>query len=127
MLADQQYQPWLLFPGDEQVPASQYQAASGKTPLIIILDATWQEAKKMVRRSAWLSGLPRLELSPAAASAYQLRRNQQAGNLCTCEAGITLLGQLGYDGDAEQLQRYFNAFIDTFHADKSGHKKSDSA
>ncbi|MGF1680851.1 tRNA-uridine aminocarboxypropyltransferase [Photobacterium minamisatsumaniensis] len=124
MLASPQYQPWLLFPGDEAIPATPYRKPTGKTPLVIILDATWQEARKMVRRSPWLASLPRLELSPASRSAYQLRRNQQPGNLCTCEAGIVVLEQLGYPLDAQHLQYYFNAFIEVFQADKSGHKKN---
>ncbi|MCG7584182.1 tRNA-uridine aminocarboxypropyltransferase [Photobacterium sp. OFAV2-7] len=116
-------QPWLLFPCDEKHPATVYQSEPDKQPLFILLDATWQEARKMVRKSPWLAQLPRLSLNPSSASAYQLRRNQQAGNLCTCEAGIALLEMLGEAEQAVQLNDYFQAFIDTFHADKSGHTK----
>ena len=123
MLADPQYQPWLLFPGDDAVPAMPYKANGGKTPLFILLDATWQEARKMIRRSQWLASLPRLELTPGTDSSYALRRNQQPGNLCTCEAGIALLETAGYPQDAQQLQGYFNHFMDVFKAEKSGHKK----
>lgn len=77
----------------------------------------------MIRRSPWLATLPRLELTPTINSTYALRRNQKQGNLCTCEAGITLLEAAGFPQDAEQLQHYFNHFIDVFHAEKSGHKK----
>lgn len=120
-LADPRYQPWLLFPGDETTPATPYQPIADKTPLVIILDATWQEARKMVRRSPWLATLPRLELQPQQSSTYALRRNQQPGNLCTCEAGIALLDTFGYADDSRQLQRYFDAFMAVFKADKSGH------
>ena len=123
MLADPQYQPWLLFPGDDQVPAVPYETSTGKTPLFILLDATWQEARKMIRRSPWLATLPRLALTPSTHSAYALRRNQQQGNLCTCEAGIALLETAGYPQEAERLQGYFDHFVDVFHAEKSGHKK----
>ncbi|KHT60513.1 hypothetical protein RJ45_23375 [Photobacterium gaetbulicola] len=123
MLADPKYQPWLLFPGDDTVPAIPFRATEGKTPLFILLDATWQEARKMIRRSPWLATLPRLALGPETDSAYTLRRNQQAGNLCTCEAGIALLETTGFGQDANQLQQYFNHFLAVFHAEKSGHKK----
>ncbi|PSU32901.1 tRNA-uridine aminocarboxypropyltransferase [Photobacterium lutimaris] len=123
MLSSPQYQPWLLFPGDDTVPAMPYQLSTSKTPLFILLDATWQEARKMIRRSPWLATLPRLELAAQTHSAYALRRNQQPGNLCTCEAGIVLLETAGFSQDAEQLQQYFNHFIDVFPAEKSGHKK----
>jgi len=122
-LVNANYQPWLLFPSDEQHPPAPYQPEDNRQPLFILIDATWQEAKKMVRKSSWLASLPRLGLSPSSMSAYQLRRNQQAGNLCTCETGIALLQLLGEARQAEQLQDYFQCFIDTFHADKSGHAK----
>lgn len=123
MLDDPGYQPWLLFPSDEQHPAVPYLPAGNKQALFVLLDATWQEARKMVRKSPWLATLPRLSLSPSSQSAYPLRRNQQAGNLCTCEAGIALLQLMGETRQADQLQDYFQSFIDTFHADKSGHAK----
>ncbi|QSA20154.1 DTW domain-containing protein, partial [Vibrio furnissii] len=33
-------------------------------PHFILLDGTWQEAKKMERKSPWLKDLPRVALSP---------------------------------------------------------------
>ncbi|MGF1691701.1 tRNA-uridine aminocarboxypropyltransferase [Photobacterium kagoshimensis] len=131
-LANPAYQPWLLFPADDAHPATPFTAnstpsapatavATTTTPLFVLLDATWQEARKMVRKSPWLANLPRLSLTPTALSQYQLRRNQQAGNLCTCETGIALLSLLNEPQQAEQLQRYFTAFSDVFHADRSGH------
>lgn len=127
-LEDPAYQVWLLFPADDTHPATPFVAHSSSstsiittTPLFVLLDATWQEARKMVRKSPWLANLPRLSLTPTALSQYQLRRNQQAGNLCTCETGIALLSLLNEPQQAEQLQRYFTAFSDVFHADRSGH------
>lgn len=123
MLEDPGFRPWLLFPSDEAHPAVPYQPADNTQDLFILLDATWQEARKMVRRSPWLARLQRLSLAPSSLSAYQLRRNQQAGNLCTCEAGVALLQLLGEADEAHQLEQYFQQFIDTFHADKSGHTR----
>ncbi|KMV28955.1 tRNA-uridine aminocarboxypropyltransferase [Photobacterium swingsii] len=127
-LEDPAYQAWLLFPADDTHPATPFVAHSSSstsiittTPLFVLLDATWQEARKMVRKSPWLANLPRLSLTPTALSQYQLRRNQQAGNLCTCETGIALLSLLNEPQQAEQLQCYFTAFSDVFHADRSGH------
>ncbi|MEJ2764406.1 DTW domain-containing protein [Photobacterium sp. MCCC 1A19761] len=116
-------QPWLLFPADAEHPAAPFQAESGKQPLFIVLDATWQEARKMVRKSPWLADLPHLSLSVSDTSTYTLRRNQQAGNLCTCEAGIALLDLIGEPQQAAQLSHYYQTFIDTFPAEQSGHHK----
>lgn len=116
-------QPWLLFPADDEHPAVPFQTDAGKQPLFIVLDATWQEARKMVRKSPWLAGIPRLSLSVTDASSYTLRRNQQAGNLCTCEAGIALLELLGEPQQATQLAHYYQTFLETFPAEQSGHRK----
>ncbi|WP_318510484.1 tRNA-uridine aminocarboxypropyltransferase [Photobacterium leiognathi] len=124
-LRDPRYHAYLVFPSDDEHPSVSLASTSkGAIPLFIILDATWQEAKKMVRKSPWLSALPRLALTPQQASNYALRRNQQDGNLCTCEVGISLLDTLQLADEATQLQHYFDAFIATFHADKSGHSKT---
>lgn len=126
-LKDDRYQPWLVFPADEQHPATPLTLSNTDvnhpTPLFIILDATWQEARKMVRKSPWLNQLPRIAITPQHASNYALRRNQQPGHLCTCEVGIELLALLQQHQASQQLQAYFNHFIDIYHADKSGHAK----
>ncbi|WP_120513668.1 tRNA-uridine aminocarboxypropyltransferase [Photobacterium salinisoli] len=122
-IASKAFQPWLLFPADDAHPAASFVRETGKTPLFILLDATWQEARKMVRKSPWLAKLPRLSLSVDRDSSYSLRRNQQTGHLCTCEAGIALLDLLGEHKDAKALQQYFDAFLAAFPAEKSGHPR----
>ncbi len=128
-IKDERYQAWLVFPADEQhqaiplTPPNADTDADHPTRLFIILDATWQEARKMVRKSPWLNQLPRVEITPQHASNYALRRNQQQGHLCTCEIGIELLSLLQQHQEALQLQAYFDHFINIYHADKSGHAK----
>ncbi|WP_237584128.1 tRNA-uridine aminocarboxypropyltransferase [Photobacterium halotolerans] len=127
LLADDKIQPWLLFPADDAHPPASFARETGKTPLFILLDATWQEARKIVRKSPWLAKLPRLSLSVDRDSCYSLRRNQQTGNLCTCETGIALLELLGEHHDAKALQQYFDAFLAAFPAEKSGHPRRRTA
>lgn len=76
----------------------------------VLLDATWQEAAKMLRRSIYLQHCYRLGLLPQTASVYQLRRNQKQGALCTAEVVIELLQQLGLCNEKEQLQLLFDGF-----------------
>ncbi|MEF1296335.1 tRNA-uridine aminocarboxypropyltransferase, partial [Vibrio parahaemolyticus] len=97
---------------------SQQQA---KMPLYIILDATWQEARKMINKSRWLEGIPTMGLSVLADSQYQLRRNQQQGNLCTFEVAAHLLGQLGEQDNQQQMHTFFAHYLVLFQAEKSGH------
>lgn len=124
LLNNDQYQPYLLFPHDESVPVSQaFQQANkaAKVPLFIILDGTWQEAKKMLRKSAWLENLPVAHITPNHTSNYQLRRNQEDGHLCTLEVGCEVLKALGEERQSAQLLNFFDHYMQAFKADKSGH------
>ncbi|HHX8602733.1 TPA: tRNA-uridine aminocarboxypropyltransferase [Vibrio alginolyticus] len=124
LLADPSRYPVLLFPCEESITLEDVVLQSQqqtKTPLFIILDATWQEARKMINKSRWLEGIPTMGLSAPADSQYQLRRNQQQGNLCTFEVAAHLLGQLGEQNNQQQMQRFFAHYLALFQAEKSGH------
>lgn len=56
-LANPSLLPVLLFPSEESLTLEQVQQQSNeqsRRPLYIILDATWQEARKMINKSRWL-------------------------------------------------------------------------
>ncbi len=123
-LEDTSFYPVLLFPGENSLTLAQVTQQSqqqSKKPLFIILDATWQEARKMINKSCWLEDVPMMGLSTQGDSEYQLRRNQQQGNLCTFEVAAQLLGQLGEEKNQQQMQSFFARYLATFQADKSGH------
>lgn len=126
MINDPAYCAYLLFPNDESIALSDAyrhaeQASSSKTPLFIVLDGTWQEAKKMWQKSPWLQVLPSVHLLPQQQSSYQLRRNQQQGHLCTIEVGSCIVEELGFAVQAQQLNDFFQHYMRAFQADKSGH------
>lgn len=114
---------WLLFPSTENTLSTEYANAktSSKKQLFILLDATWQEAKKMVNRSPWLQELPCLYLENVDTSSYHLRRNQSEGNLCTCEAGMEILKMVKEPENAQALNLYYERFLTVFQAERSGH------
>ncbi|MCZ0742976.1 DTW domain-containing protein [Vibrio diabolicus] len=123
-LADPSLYPVLLFPSEESVTLEHVALQSQqqtKTPLFIILDATWQEARKMINKSRWLESIPTMALSTSADSQYQLRRNQQQGNLCTFEVAAHLLGQLGEQNNQQKMLTFFAHYLALFQAEKSGH------
>ncbi|HHF2978752.1 TPA: tRNA-uridine aminocarboxypropyltransferase [Vibrio diabolicus] len=123
-LADPSLYPVLLFPSEESVTLEHVAIQSQqqtKTPLFIILDATWQEARKMINKSRWLESIPTMALSASADSQYQLRRNQQQGNLCTFEVAAHLLGQLGEQNNQQKMLTFFAHYLALFQAEKSGH------
>ena len=120
LITDKQYNTVLLFPNNESQPLNQEVVHHNEKPsLFIILDSTWQEARKMVRKSPWLQSLMTMHLLPRNDSAYTLRRNQQDGNLCTCETVTELLHLLDESENAKQLDDFFQLYLNTYKADKN--------
>ena len=77
---------------------------------IILLDATWQEAKKMYNQSGYLKAIDKISLSNTQPSHYQLRKNQPKGGLCTIECVIELFKLNGNFQTVEKLQSEFINF-----------------
>ena len=78
---------------------------------LVLLDSTWQEARKMYSRSDYLKDLPKVTLTAPQASEFILRANQLEGGLSTVECVIELLRLQQRDVEAEQLKVEFKAFI----------------
>ncbi|MPY24144.1 DTW domain-containing protein [Shewanella psychropiezotolerans] len=72
---------------------------------LIILDATWQEARKMMRQSPYLKAADKFALTEQADSGFTLRRNQIEGGLCTLECIIGLLELKNHHEEAELLKQ----------------------
>jgi len=77
----------------------------------ILIDSTWQEARKIYNRSPYLHDLPCIQLSADKQSRYNLRRNQVDGGLCTAECAIELFGIAGLNELADLLEKEFSTFI----------------
>lgn len=95
----------LLYPVDdaEAAPIESFEN-------IILLDATWQEARKMFNKSPYLKSLPRAQIKPRQVSQYQLRRNQPEGGLCTAECVVEILIAKNHLDIAERLDAAFTLF-----------------
>lgn len=77
---------------------------------IIIIDATWQEAKKIFNQSPYLKSAPHFTLKTATNSLYKLRANQPEGGLCTIECIIEVLKLKGQGKMAAELSLKFEQF-----------------
>ncbi len=77
----------------------------------ILIDSTWQEARKIFNRSAYLQSLPRVQIVSEKPSNYHLRRNQLAGGLCTAECVIELLREKKAFDLADNLEVSFEQFV----------------
>jgi DTW domain-containing protein YfiP len=124
LLKHTQYVPILVFPhqyaepsrciqSPQQLPAIQ----QGKTPLFVMLDGTWREAKKMFK-SPSLAALPVLGVQPAQGSKYQLREAAHEHQLCTAEVAIEVLKMSADLTAADTLAKYFNLFREAYIAGK---------
>ena len=119
LLADPQWQPYVVFPGEFVAPERVVHAlvpevaAPGlapKRPLFVLLDATWAEAGKMFRKSPYLNSFPVLSLHPKQVSNYRLRRSSRSDHFCTSEVGALCLELAGENHAAEVLATYLDVF-----------------
>lgn len=113
LLADPQWQPYLVFPGEFAAPErviTQTPDVTGKRPLFVLLDATWPEACKMFRKSPYLQHLPVLSLQPERLSRYALRRSCRDDHFCTAEVAALCLELAGEVHAGQVLDAYLDVF-----------------
>jgi hypothetical protein len=117
LLADPQWQPLVVFPGEYADPARVVHAvepaaaAGGRRPLFILLDATWSEARKMFRKSPCLDRLPVLSLQPEQVSRYTLRRSRREDHFCTSEVAAQCLHLAGEHLAGQVLEAWLDVFV----------------
>jgi DTW domain-containing protein len=58
----------------------------GGEQTLLLLDATWRKAKRILHDNPWLAALPRVSLEPRARSDYLLRKGPGGAALSTVEA-----------------------------------------
>lgn len=130
VLADPQWQPYLVFPGEyaqaERVVTGLSACANppnpadttahtttnttSKRPLFVLLDGTWAEARKMFRKSPYLDPLPVLSLHPEQVSGYRLRRSSRADQFCTAEVAALCLALAQETHAADTLSAWLDVF-----------------
>lgn len=120
LLADPRYAPIVVFPTQYAeaerclADAAALQLTSaGRTPLFVMLDGTWREAKKMFK-SPYLANLPVLGIQPTQQSDYLLREAAHLHQLCTAEVAIEVLRLAADQPAAEQLAEYFQVFRNAY-------------
>lgn len=125
LLADPQWQPYIVFPGEYAQPGQQVvnelpsRDGAARRPLLIILDATWTQARKMFRKSPCLAGLPILSLHTEQLSRYRLRRSCREEHLCTVEVAAACLALASDEADALLLGDYFDLFTEAYLASRA--------
>jgi DTW domain-containing protein len=117
LLNDPQWQPYVVFPrefADDARVVHEVTHNDNKRPLFILLDGTWDEARKMFRKSPYLQNFPVLSLQPEQLSRYKLRRAQSEAHLCTAEVGALCLDLANDTQAAAALNAYFEVFTEHY-------------
>jgi len=111
LINDPRHYPVLLYPGVQARNLSNGDLAAadlgGRQLLVLLLDATWSGARKMLKLSPSLQRLPRIMFTTATVSRYVIKQQPQPGCLSTLEATHELLVALersGLDGYSHPTQ-----------------------
>ncbi len=113
LLADPRWQPIVVFPGEYAAPGRVLRSVpvdGERRPLFVLLDATWNEARKMFRKSAFLDRFPVLSLAPEQVSRYVLRRSRRDDHFCTSEVASLCLELAGEARAAGALEAWLDVF-----------------
>jgi tRNA-uridine aminocarboxypropyltransferase len=94
---------WLLFPEGEPVTT----APVPPPRQLVVLDATWSQARRMYRKLAGLRGLPILRLPDAPMPPARLRESPAPGRVSTIEAIARALRLLEGNAAADGLEALF--------------------
>jgi DTW domain-containing protein len=114
LITNPAYQCALLYPSASAIDLDRAEnprewIAPGKQPLIFLLDATWSQAKRMLRLSANLQRLPHLCFTPGEPSRFLCRRQPNVHCVSTIEAVHRIL-----DIFSTSTERPHDKMIDTF-------------
>ncbi len=97
LIADPQYYPMVLYPGQSAHNISEKKLEpekfSGKIPLVFVIDGTWPCAKKMMKLSKNLHSLPRICFTPDKPSLFEVKMQPNPMCLSTIESIHFLLNE----------------------------------
>lgn len=94
-LFPEDHQVYALFPGDDARVLSREEVdADGRPVCLVVPDATWRQASRMMKRFEPLRKLPRRVLPPGPPSMYKLRVADDPMKISTFEAIARALGIL---------------------------------
>ncbi|WP_372614249.1 tRNA-uridine aminocarboxypropyltransferase, partial [Halomonas sp.] len=130
LLDESRYSPFVVFPDDQPdyadrvvgVEAVTRAKADGRIPVLLLLDGTWRQCRRIFRKSPYLDAFPVLPLVTERQTRYRLRKPASASHLCTAEVAAELLRQSGDHRAAGVLDDYFDAFNDSYAASRKFEK-----
>lgn len=97
LLADPQYFPVLMYPGEEAWTAKKEgfkEALGNKTLLVLILDATWFCSRKMIEHNPFLLKLPRVSFFGEYRSIFTFKHEPRPEYISTIECCYYFIKEL---------------------------------
>lgn len=131
LLANPNYQPLVIFPKEyvdddtRLVGENVITRCQGKIPLLIFIDGSWREARRIFRKSPYLDRLPVVSIEPQAVSRYLMRRSDNEQHLATAEVATLVFEQLGETYLSQTLAMWFDVFKESYMHSKSRAKSDD--
>ncbi|MCG9693968.1 DTW domain-containing protein [Vibrio sp. Isolate22] len=128
VLKGEKYQPVIVFPEDYTDDKSRVvqdlpqMRDPNKKLLLIFIDGSWREARRIFRRSEYLQDLPVLSIEPESVSQYMMRKSDNEQHLSTAEVASLVLKQAGEELGAKTLQLWFEAFRESYMLSKTRYK-----
>ncbi len=103
----------VLFPAKEAqvLDRARLQSFAEQPTCLILLDGTWRQARRMVRRAAGVATLPRVTLPAGGPSRWRIRVAPRADQLCTFETIVRLAALLPESMAAGELERAFQLVL----------------
>lgn len=121
LLRDPSYLPFVLYPGPEAVnfktPGPWLPA--GKTPLVFVIDGTWECARRLLNRSRNIRALPRLSFSGSYSSQFAIKKQPMEHCISTIEAIYYLCkeaeeaGQENLGSQSDNLMVVFKKLVES--------------
>lgn len=79
---------------------------------VIVLDATWRLASKMLHQSRWLDAIPTFAINEEAIRSFKVRHAKHDNQFATAEVAAMLLAQANAEQQSQALARYYQTFND---------------
>lgn len=132
LLRDPSYAPFVLYPGPKAVSfktLGKELLPEGKTPLVFVVDGTWECAQRLLYRSRNVYALPRLSFSRGYTSKFIIKKQPKEHCVSTIEAINYLCEEAeeaGYEnlnGQSENLLLILKKLVETQSIYKWGNRR----
>lgn len=106
----------ILYPETDRRLANHQHLTTLPTPSaahplhVIVLDATWRLASKMLHQSRWLDDIPTFAISDDVQRSFNVRHAKHEHQFATAEVMAMLLAQAGEMQQSDALASYYQTF-----------------